>query len=83
MFLDISQNEKQGLIKVTIKLEHVEHFISDYVDKLTPAKLGEAYRNVGEATIKCMINEILIPELEKEIRNELTQEAEDYVIKKC
>jgi hypothetical protein len=34
-------------------------------------------------TLKIMVLEILIPEMSREIRNELTELSENYVIKKC
>lgn len=86
LFLDISENEEKGLIKVEISLDSVQRdfLITSYLNCLAPEELGFIYRNeYGSPLIVELIDEILIPDLVKEIRAELLEYAENYVIKSC
>jgi hypothetical protein len=44
---------------------------------------GLVYSDNIIQTLKIMVLEILIPEMSREIRNELTELSENYVIKQC
>jgi len=85
LFLDILQNEQKGLIKVEINLEEQDrNFLTNtYLDRLISDKESAEYHDYGEAVVKMLIEELLIPELTKEIRTELTDISENYVIQQC
>lgn len=54
------------------------------LSKLAPPQCGKEYQAVYvEPVVKMLIEEILLPELMKEIREELFESAENFIIKNC
>jgi hypothetical protein len=57
--------------------------IKEYSNAFHTMQEGLVYSDNIIQTLKIMVFEILIPELSREIRNELTELSENYVIKQC
>ncbi len=76
--LAVNRGEKEKFL--TIKIEAPVSRILDYINKNVVA-VGSPYRNVLEETVKDAYNRLIAPSIEREIRNELTDKAEEQAIK--
>ena len=82
IFLDIVQNENKKLIEVHIGLdEHFHgHLIENFLHLLVSESASEEQRSLGREIIIILLRDYLLPELAKELRAELQEAAERYVI---
>lgn len=85
IFLDIAMNEKRGLIKVAMTLpdEASNRIREDFFSMFTPSDCTQVHHKNSHETMNHLFQEILLPELFKEIRAELLEAAESHVIGKC
>lgn len=90
LFLDILENEKKNLIKVEIFYN--ANFFKDFTEKLNLPINGEneigdyeknGWRVMREESLRILVADYCIPYFEKEIRVELQEKAEQFVIKHC
>lgn len=86
LYLDIEQCEKTGLIRVEIKIDHSkkEEFkdmlASFYMQKMEGSRDWNIMRS---EVIRILYEDILSKEIVKEIRDEIKEEAENFVIARC
>lgn len=86
LYLDIMHAEKASLVSVKIeltpsKLNDFRTFLEEcYMDMSHRRESWNLFRNL---VIKILVDEILNKELIKEIRDEVQQEAETFVIANC
>jgi transcriptional accessory protein Tex/SPT6 len=86
LFLDIEQCEKTGLIKVEIKgdaakrEEFKEQLASFYMQRVEGSRDWNIMRS---EVIRILYEDILSKEIVKEIRDEIKEEAENFVITRC
>lgn len=76
--LAINRGEKEGFLKVKIEVEEkiiLEHL---YKNWLQPGSITAEY---VEKAIKDALNRLMLPAVEREVRNELTEAAEEQAIK--
>ncbi len=76
--LAINRGEKEGFLKVKIEVEEkiiLEHL---YKNWLQPGSITAEY---VEKAIKDALNRLVLPAVEREVRNELTEAAEEQAIK--
>ncbi len=85
IFLDIAMNEKRGMIKVAMTLpdEASNRIRQDFFSMFTPSDCTQVHHKNSHETMNYLFQEILLPELFKEIRAELLEAAESHVIGKC
>lgn len=85
IFLDILMNEKRGLIKVSMGLpeEPMSRIIMDFINMFTSPNCTPFHHQNSRAAIGQLFQDILLPELFKEIRGEFQEAAENHVIEKC
>lgn len=86
LYLDIQQCEKANLILLKIELPATKHndfknFLEEYYMDISQRK--ESWNLFRTLVIKILVDEILHKELIKEVRDELQQEAEHFVISNC
>lgn len=86
LYLDIQQCEKANLIHAVIELPQSKHhdfksFLEEFYMDNTQRK--ESWNLFRTLVIKILVDEILHKELIKEVRDEIQQEAEAYVICSC
>ena len=88
IFLDILQNEKAGLITVQITLnkddqdKFYEELQSLYIEPENNNDIIKQW-NIMRKEILSRLFDALIPEVKKELRNQLREAAENWVIKRC
>lgn len=89
LFLDILEAEKKLLINVTVHFG--DNFFKDLTDKLNhtynskssntePDSVQHSWRVMREETLRIFVAEHCIPYFKKEVRLELQENAENYVI---
>lgn len=85
IMLDIVQNEKRNLIKVTIDIskESMAHFFNNLQEKYNPPDYPENQKKIYNEMLRILLEEHLIPEMRKEIKEELIDNAENFVISQC
>ena len=85
LFLDIIQNERLGLITLSINLEkrHVDKFYSTIEPFYLPVEDSPQWNIMRKEVLRRMIDKILLPDIVKEVKTELQEISENYVIKKC
>jgi transcriptional accessory protein Tex/SPT6 len=83
LFLDVLQNEKRQLITVDFEVKDGDRnsLINNFCNSYSSSEQGRFYTENILGTLKIMVNDILIPEISKEIRSELAEASENYVIK--
>ncbi len=92
LFLEMLEYENKNLIKINI--EYTNDYFLDMTEKLNFAINGEnkinenlveqnSWRIMREETLRILVAEYCIPFFIKEIRDELKEKAEIFVIKKC
>jgi len=92
LFLDILEAEKKGWIILTINIG--ENFFKDLTDKLNHTyhskqmnpdveTVAHGWRIMREEIIRIFVAEHCIPYFKKEIRQDLKEKAENFVINEC
>ncbi len=75
--LALNRGEKEGVINVSIKFD--ETFITDYISKEMHLKDGQCKKIILDA-IKDSLKRLILPSIEREIRSELSDVAEEQAI---
>ena len=85
LFLDVVQNEKRQLITVEFEVKEGDRnsLINSFCNSYQSSEEGRSYNENIFNTIRTLVNDILIPEITKEIRSELSEASENYIIKHC
>ena len=85
LFLDILQNEKSGLIKYEFEFdpESLGGYLQNLGELYTPIEYQDNLKKIYSNLFKILFSDVLIPEIKKEIHDELKLNAENYVVEKC
>lgn len=93
LFLDILEAEKKGWILLSVNYR--DNFFTDISDKLNHAynskssnnpdldNISHSWRVMREETLRVLIAEHCIPYFIKEVKEELKEKAENFVINEC
>ena len=76
--LALNRGEKEGKLKVTVELEPKE--ITDYLDRRV-IRGDSIFRAPLEATVEDAYKRLIAPSVEREMRNHLTERAQEEAIK--
>ena len=87
LYLDILQSEKAGLITVEIAMdESKEQNYKDFLKGLymqNPESNTDQWNILRKETINILVDQLLTKEIIKELREEIKEEAESFVIARC
>ena len=86
LYLDIAQCEKSNLVTVKIevdpnKKQDIIEFLED--NYMADRHIKENWNIMRAEVITILVNKILEPEIIKEVRDEIREEAESFVVNKC
>ena len=87
LFLDVLQCEKAGLVTVEISMD--ERKLTNFKDFLkslymqNPESNADQYNVLRRETINMLVDQLLMKEIIKELRDEIKEEAESFVIARC
>ena len=87
LFLDILQCEKAGLVTVEISMD--ERKLNNFKDfmkslyMLNPENNVDQYNVLRRETINMLVDQLLLKEIISELRAEIKEEAESFVIARC
>ncbi len=92
LFLDILEAEKKGWISLTVNFG--DNFFKDLTEKLNHTyhskqmnieidSVAHGWRVMREETIRIFVAEHCIPYFKKEVRKELKEKAENFVLNEC
>jgi len=86
LYLDIAQCEKSNLVTVKIevdpnKKQDIIEFLEDTY--MADRHVKENWNIMRAEVITLLVNKILEPEIIKEVRDEIREEAESFVVNKC
>lgn len=92
LFLDILESEKKGWISLTVNFG--DNFFKDLTEKLNHTyhskqmnseidSVAHGWRVMREETIRIFVAEHCIPYFKKEVKQELKEKAESFVLNEC
>jgi transcription elongation factor SPT6 len=92
LFLDILESEKKGWITLTVNFG--DNFFKDLTEKLNHTyhsklktsevdSVAHGWRVMREETIRIFVAEHCIPYFKKEVKQELKEKAENFVLNQC
>lgn len=86
LYLDIAQCEKSNLVTVKIELDpSKKQDIIEFLEEnyMAERHVKESWNIMRAEVITILVNKILEPEIIKEVRDEIREEAESFVVSKC
>ena len=83
--LDILQNEKRGYITVRVEIreEQLNQFFRNLQEKYSPAEYPVKLKTFYDEMLRSLLQDFLMPDVQKEVKEELAESAENFVISQC
>ena len=82
---DILHNEKRGYITVRMKIsnDEIDQFINSLKNRYSPAEYPADLKAFYNKMLRSMLHSFLLPEIQKDVKEELAESAENFAISKC